>query len=305
MEFISPLIRNKHGPRQERSAKDLFARDLQQKETSMDLRSFSNWAPWEWPEDAAQIFLQTLADPRAEKAERLLAADLAGDLVAMNDDLARALLTIVGSSQEPEALRGQAAVSLGPVLELADLDIFDDPEAVPVSEETFHRITGTLSELYKDDGIPKFVRRSILEASVRAEQDWHAEAVQNAYESLDEDWNLTAVFCMRFVPGFKDQILHSLQSGHPDIHYQAVIAAGNWGLEEAWPHIATLARSDATDKPLRLAAIDALSNLRPDESLSILIELTSEEDEDIVDAAHESLVMAEGSLGYFDDEEEE
>jgi hypothetical protein len=49
------------------------------------------------------------------------------------------------------------------------------------------------------------VRRRVLEASVRAPQDWHQEAIREAYSSGDESWRLTAVFCMRFVRGFKDQ----------------------------------------------------------------------------------------------------
>lgn len=278
----------------------------------MDIQSFSNWDPWEWPENAGHIFHQVLTDPRTEEAERLLAAELAGDLVAMNDDLALALLNIVGNSRETEALRWQAAVSLGPILEYADFEIEDNPEELPIKEATFHTITGTLSELFKEEHIPENVRRGILEASVRTGQGWHAEAVQIAYAQNDENWNLTAVFCMRFVPGFKDQILEALQSRHEDIHYQAILAAGNWELDEAWPHIAPLARSKNTDKALRLGAIEALSTIRPDESLPILIELASseDEDEDIVDEAHESLIMAEGSLGYYDegddeDEEEE
>jgi len=273
----------------------------------MNIQNFSNWAPWEWPENAGHMFLQVLTDPRSEEVERLLAVELAGDLVAMNNDLALALLNIVGSSRETEALRRQAAASLGPILEYADMELEEDPDEVPINEATFHTITGTLSELFKEEHIPEDVRRGILEASVRAEQGWHAEAVQNAYAQNNENWNLTAVFCMRFVPGFKDQILESLQSANEDIHYQAIIAAGNWEVDEAWPHIAPLARSKKTDKSLRLGAIEALSTIRPDESLPILIELASsgDEDEDIIDEAHESLVMAEGYLGYYDEETED
>jgi hypothetical protein len=52
----------------------------------------------------------------------------------------------------------------------------------------------------------------VLEASVRAPQDWHLDAIREAYSSTDEAWSLTAVFCMRFVRGFNEQILEALES---------------------------------------------------------------------------------------------
>ena len=45
----------------------------------------------------------------------------------------------------------------------------------------------------------------------------------------DEAWRLTAVFCMRFIRGFEEQILEALKSQHPDIHHEAVLAAGKLG----------------------------------------------------------------------------
>ena len=56
---------------------------------------------------------------------------------------------------------------------------------------------------FMDGDIPKDVRREILEASVRAPQDWHQEAVRMAYSSDDESWRLTAVFCMCYIRGFE------------------------------------------------------------------------------------------------------
>ena len=103
---------------------------------------------------------------------------------------------------------------------------FADPDDVPVAERTFHRIGESLRKLYMDAGVPEEVRRRILEASVRAPEDWHEEAVRAAYGSDDDAWRLTAVFCMRFVRGFDEQIVEALDSENPDIHYEAVCAAG-------------------------------------------------------------------------------
>jgi HEAT repeat protein len=150
-----------------------------------------------------------------------------------------------------------------------------------------------------DTDVPKEVRRRILEGSVRAPQDWHQEAIRDAYSSDDESWRLTAVFGMGYIRGFNTQILEALENENEDIHYEAVCAAGDWEVDAAWSHIASLATTELTDKSLRLAAIEAVASIRPQEAAEILIELTQSDDEDIVDAAYEAMAMS----GWFPDED--
>jgi hypothetical protein len=207
------------------------------------------------------------------------------------------LLSILLSNEESEQLRGMAAISLGPVLEHADTDGFDDPDDVPISKKTFHRIQKSLRRLYMDAGVPKNVRRRILEASVRAPQNWHRDVIRAAYSSEDGEWKLTAVFSMRWVRGFDDLIVEALESDNQDLHYQAVCAAGNWSVDAAWLHMSGLVSSEETDKPLLLAAIDALAGIRPQEAGVTLVDLTDSDDEDIVEAAHEAMAMAERPAG--------
>ena len=146
------------------------------------------------------------------------------------------------------------------------MDGFEDPDDVPISERTFLNIQDTLHILYLDKSNPKEVRRRILEASVRAPQAWHQKAIMAAYSGGDKDWMLTAVFSMRWVRGFDKQILEALNSADPEIHYEAVNAAGNWELDVAWPHIIVLLNDAGTPKPLLLAAIGAASSIRPQEA---------------------------------------
>ena len=259
----------------------------------MDLKILKNCPPWDWPESAAGMFLRILRDDRADKSERRLAAELAGDFTVINDELVDALLSIARSGGEPESLRAEAVLSLGPALEHADTEGFNDPDDVPISEETFRGIQESLREIYMDPGVPKELRRLTLEASVRAPRDWHQYAVRDAYSGGDEDWRLTAVFCMQFVRGFDDRILEALESENRDIHYQAVCAAGNWGVDAAWPHIAGLITAGETDKPLLLAAIGAAACIRPLEAAEILVGLTDSDDEDVAEAACEAMAMAE------------
>ena len=269
----------------------------------MDLKTLQETPPWEWPKGAGKMFLAILRDPHADAADRLLAAGLAGDFTVINDALAAALVSILGSAAEPQELRARAAISLGPAIEQADIEEFDDPEAVPISEKMFRTIKQSLRRLYLDSGVPELVRRSILEAAVRAPQDWHTGAIRSAWSNPDREWKQTAVFCMSHVRGFDLQILEALENSDPGIHYHAVRAAGTWEVEAAWPHVAALANSD-TNKPLRLAAIEALGTMRPLDSVEILANLADSEDEDIAETAGQAMSMAEGMLtdGFDDDE---
>jgi len=255
------------------------------------------------------MLLDVLRNGRSSESDRLLATEFAGDITVINDELADALLSILRSGEKSEEVRGSAAISLGPVLEHADTQGFEEADDLPISEHTFRRIQESLHGLYVDATIPKDVRRRILEASARAPQAWHQDAVRTAYAGDDEAWGLTAVFCMRFVRGFDEQILEALDSKNPDIHYEAVLAAGNWGVDTAWPHVAALLASEGTDKPLLLAAIDAAASIRPHEAAEMLEDLADSDDEDIVAAVHEAMAMAEGASGEdadddFDDDDD-
>ena len=268
----------------------------------MDLKTLRDTTPWEWPKGAGKMLLAILRDPHADAADRLLAAGLAGDFTVINNALAAALLSILGSAAEPGELRARAAISLGPAIEQADIEEFDDPEAVPISEKMFRTIKQSLRKLFLDAGVPELVRRSILEAAVRAPQDWHTGAIRDAWSNSGLEWRRTAVFCMGHVRGFDQQILEALENPDPGIHYHAVRAAGTWEVEAAWPHVAALADSDS-NKPLRLAAIEALGTLCPVDSVEVLANLADSEDPDIAEAAGEAMSMAEGMLDDEDDGE--
>ena len=270
----------------------------------MNIKTLKDIPPWQWPKNAREMCLDVLRDDQADVSDRLLAAELAGDSTVINDELAEALLSILTNPGEPNGLRGQAAISLGPALEYADVDGFEEPDDVPITEPMFRKIQGTLHKLYMDTQTPKEVRRLVLEASVRAPESWHKKAVAAAYGSDDGDWKLTAVFCMQFIRGFDKQILESLKSQNPDIHYHAVCAAGNWGIDAAWPHIAALVTSEETEKELLLAAIEAAVFILPDKASEILSPLLESDDEDIVDAAYEAMAMA-GEIHEEDEDDDE
>jgi len=250
--------------------------------------------PWEWPREAKADILEVLRDPKARAAEVSLAAELGGNEAVIDDELADELIGLVQDGKRAEESRAAAAISLGPVLEIAETEGFDFPEEVPISEKKYKALRDTLRNLYLDAGVPKEVRRRVLEAAVRAPQEWQQAAVRAAYASDDAEWKLTAVFCMSYVRGFEHEILDALQNKDPKMHYEAVVAAGNASVDDAWEHVAGLVRSRKTAKPLLLAAMEAAATIRPEEVEELLERHLDSEDEDLAEAAEEALMLAQG-----------
>src|ERR1035438_6302895 len=120
----------------------------------MDLETLRDTPPWDWPEEAGELLLDTLANEKASESDRLLATELASELVVMSDELADALMAIAINGAEPLELRTRAVIGLGPVLEEADLGEFDEPDDVPITESTFHTIQELLRKLYLDESLP-------------------------------------------------------------------------------------------------------------------------------------------------------
>jgi hypothetical protein len=271
----------------------------------MDIHSLNETAPWEWPEEAGEIILDVLKNKNAGEDDRILAAELAGDESAMNDEMAVLLLSLIGDENENESVRCNAAISLGPALEFAYIMEFDDPDDIVLTEETFLNVEKKMEAFYNDPDISDTVRRHVLEASVRSPKEWHKEKIKEALAVDDNDWKLTAVFGMGHLPGFEKEILETLESTVPEIHLEAVYAAGRQELEEAWPHIKELLNSDEIDKDLLLAAINVSASVNPGEAWGLLSDFADSEDEDIADAAEEALNLAHVLLedGEEDDED--
>ena len=267
----------------------------------MDVKVLWEIPSWEWPEDGPDVVLAALGDTELPEADRLLAAELAGDYAVINDELAQALLKVFQDDAQSDELRATAAIAFGPALESADTADLMDPEDAPISEGMFRRIQGALRRIHDDPGQPKLVRRRALEASVRATEVWHAMAVRRAYAEADPDWRLTAAFCMQFVRGFEKEIAESLNDADPLVFREALAAAGSWEIGAGWSHAAALIRSPDTDKDLLLVAIEAAAGIHAEKAKGLLGPLLLSKDEDIADAAHEALLLS-GGLDDFEGE---
>jgi hypothetical protein len=282
----------------------------------MDVHSLAAVFPWDWPSDARDEILAVLKNREAAEEDRLLGAELAGELVVMDDEMATALLQILDDLQEEEALRGTAAISLGPALEERDLWLDDGMDSPTVSDAVLARVRSTLRERCSDAATPKQVRRMALEASIRAPESWHPDAIRAAYRTGDRDWRLTAVFCMRYVKGFDDEIVQALSTPDSEILYEAVCAARDQAVGEAWPFIQDLVSAASRGAPLLPAAPDlelpvlraamhAVAEIRPMEAHDTLADLVDSQNDVIASAAMEVLDMVEHLWMEGDEEDDE
>jgi hypothetical protein len=262
---------------------------------------------WDWPQDAADVLFEALRGGAAEESELELAAELAGSVVVMNDEIARALLDLLLDQSVPASVRETAAIALGPTLEEMDTYDPDDPidalEQPLVSGAVLSAIREALRSTYLDPDPPKEVRRRALEASVRSREIWHRGAIRAAYYGGDDDWKLTAVFCMRYVPDFDQEILEALESSHPLVRLEALRAAGEYEVEDAWPHVRAILEARTGDKKLLLAAIAAAGSIRPDEAAELFAGL-DDSDEEIAAAIDEALAIGGALDDSFEDDED-
>jgi hypothetical protein len=285
-------------------------------DTTMDMNTLWDLPPWDWPPHAKGEILAVLKNRAAPERERLMGAELAGNLAVINDELATELLRILGDPGEGENLRAMVAVSLGPVL--AEMhDPFDIEMEPPEVRTSFMDEAGeALRRCYQDPDNPKLVRRLALEASVRVPASWHPRAIRAAYLDDDGDWRTTAVCCMRFVPGFDHEIVESLRSRETGLLYEAVSAARDQCVEGAWPYVRSMVLSASRGEPLLphdpdwelqllMAAMGAVGKIRPLEAHETLGGLVDSPDREVAEGAMYVLDMVEDLLFPEDEEEDE
>ena len=254
--------------------------------------------PWDWDDDHKALILDTLVDGDADASERTLAAEMAGSIVMIDDEIAEILLQLAADTGLSDELRAACAISLGPALEECSameldsstennlLDVFGDES---ISKTVYKRIQAGLYRLYEAAASPLEVQRRALEASIRAPEDWHEQAVSRAWQSNDPRWQLTAVFCMGWIEGFHDETAEALDSDDPEILEHALRAAGNKEIQSGWRTAVSLAVDVDTPKPLRLAAIEAVAAIRPQQAYSALEDLLYCGDEEIEQTVEEAL----------------
>lgn len=249
------------------------------------LQRLSDIPMWEWPVGANNTILDGLKSTEIE--HRRLAVEIAGQIV--DDEIAKEVLSLIRDEQDEE-VAGRAAIALGPALEMCDLDGYEDGlDTPPLSENVFEQVVDSLESIYRDATAPKLVRRRVLEAAVRAARPWQKDAVRAAWRSDDPEWQVTAVFCMGYLPGFDAQIVEALYNASEAIQFEAVRAAGEREVTGAADMVLELAAADTTEDDLRLVAVQALSTPNPSGSEELLATLIDSDNEELAEVAEEAL----------------
>ncbi len=271
----------------------------------MNLNDLQNTPVWDWPETARDTILRSLVNRSAPLDDRLLAAELAYDVSPDHDDVVSGLTEVVGEAGAPEELRARAALAIGPALETAHQGVASDA-GESLSDAAFRKAQKALKRIYDNTSESSEVRRCVFEAMVRAPEDWHKAAIREAYDREGDGWQRSAVFAMRFVPGFKDEILEALESEDEEVLFNAICAAAERDVRDAWPYIEELVGDETTAKEILIAAIDATPMLAPDaEAVNEALEhLLMNDDEEIVEAATEAMSSV-GEAGEDEDWDED
>lgn len=223
---------------------------------------------------------------------------------AMVDDLCTDLLALLADTDAPDETRGDAAIALGPALEVCHYEGFDlDAEEMPLTQAMFAKASKALEAAYRAADAPTLVRRRALEAAVRAPAEWQHGAIRAGWQSDDPDWRLTAVFCMGQVEGFREELVAAMGSDDVDLRCEAIFAAAEAEIDEAGPEVIKLARATDVDKDVRMAAIQALGAIAPEGAPEALEALADDDDPDVAEMAQEALDML--LLGDEDFEDED
>ena len=256
--------------------------------------------PWDIPEAerrrAATRILQVLRIGQAEDPDRIAAAKELGGLHCMDDEIADTLLDIARANDQPEQLRKELIELLVPEFIYIAATTCNKPEDLPFSEAMITRIQSTLREIHFDKAAPVALRRNALRTAVYLPQEWQRQAIQEAYSRSEGTWKELALFCMRFHPGFEEEIIEALDSPNRDVRYQAIYAAGDASVKAAWPHIVALIASKETSRRDRIAAIDAVSSIHPEKAREVLGELLDSKDADISETAWDEVFLADALL---------
>src|SRR5688572_25406428 len=223
----------------------------------------------------------------------------------MDDAVASAILALAAGG-EPEEIRADAVVALGPVVEECGMD-YDDgldfefaPElGPPISRATYAAIAERLRAIYDDEAQPKLIRRRAFEVLVRDPRPWQRDEIRNQLASSDEDWRLTATFAMGQMTGFEEELFAVLAAAKGVMLAEAVRSAGQIGLAKAGAVIRSLAASKDTDRELRFEAILALPHVDGD-SFDLLEDLSRSNDRELAAVAQEAL--DELRMGSFEEE---
>jgi len=238
--------------------------------------------------DFSSVFMVGLLDDdvqvRAESVKALWEYE--------EDDLIGVLLRLL---HDPEAMvRAEAALGLGRYLLRAELTDRDDP--------TMREVKSAIRAVVHDEAELPEVRGRALEAVGVASDDWVRDLIDEAYGRGERRMAISAVHAMgrNADTAWLPTIVDEMSSDDGEMRFEAAVAAGSIGAEEAVPHLAALTNDD--DAEVQEAAIAALGQIGGSAARSVLHSVAAEQkDERVLEAVSDALAEAdfiEDPLGF-------
>ena len=203
-------------------------------------------------------------------------------------DFAPVLIDLVDKDPHFE-VRAEAATALGKFVYLGEIE--------EISNAALRQVEDALLLAFREDE-QVLVRRRALEAISFSSRESVTGMIQDAYNSDDEDWQVSALFSMGASANqrWEKQVVESLSSSSAALRSQAARAAGKLDLKDTAQDLMDLAEHD-TDDEVRLSAVWALSDIggaRASEFIeNLLDEAESPEDIEFFEAALENLLESQ------------
>ena len=237
--------------------------------------------------DFQDLFRHCLADPDA--TVRCYAVE--GLWEDERTDLISHLLRLVVHDPDND-VRAAAATSLGRFLYLAECE-----ELAPRYAQN---IRDTLERIILDHSEPISVSRRALESLAHVSDERIRGLIDWAYEQGDELLRVSAVFAMgrSAESTWSDVVLQELESGSPDIRYEAARACGEIQIQRAVEPL--IALTDTRDRDIQMVAIWSLGQIGGDRARQVLEQLAASTDDDLAEAASEALADLEFGIMSMD-----
>jgi HEAT repeat protein len=189
-------------------------------------------------------------------------------------------------------VRASAAQALGKYVLQAELDELDEARG--------EHVRVVLRDVFYDESETIEVRRRALESLAYYDDPDMREPIRLAYEHPAHKMQVSAIFAMgrSLAPFWSNIILMELANPSPEIRYEAARASGELRLEEAVSDLVDL--TEDPDREIQEVAIWALGQIGGDHARRVLDYFIQSSDAGLTEAAEDAmaeLLLMEGEIG--------
>lgn len=222
------------------------------------------------------IFIACLPDPAAE----VRVGSIEGLWEYEDRSIIDTFITMLNQDSQ-DAVRAAAATALGRFALLAELGDLRHEDGARI-ERALVSVVGRNSESTE-------VKRRALESVSAFSKPEIKQMIQDAYNSMEHDMRVSAIYAMGMNcdSQWLDTLLKELGNSDVEMRYEAAVACGELGVEDAVPSLIELIQD--TDSQVQLSAIAALGRIGGDEAEAVLKECLNDPDEHVRDAAEDAL----------------